>query len=624
MICPRCGNEWDATRGSCPRCGLVVRISGQAGAMGRGITPPPANNMQQAGGMSMPATPAAKSQPDGVFFPPKNIPSQPPNPSLRSAMAPPPLAFPFAEQTPDMPRTTFNASIPETPHSPAPSPSTSGFENNAILNRSFSQTPQSRPDANFASPTSTPPGIPSARNVPHRPQGPQTASPLSQMGASTNAPAQDLQHPLNALHGNRLVTDPLDSDLLTSHTPGQIPSIKPLQQPTSSTQQEASAFPSDAARLSPGTLLRRGRYRLQKPLERQEWLSGASETMWLAQDAQRNASPVMIREVILPENSSFITQSTLRTATMALTSVGRHPHIPTLWNAFGEGGRSFFVFEPIGGESLWARMRRTRRPIAEQEIIECCLQMTEILELMAQQSPPLVHGLISPEHIIIGRSGSEFVLASFSIILAGGATQFISGIELSHLSAYTAPEFVRGVVDVRSDLFSLIATAYHAVTGSSPVGVNGSFPQARRLNPNISPQFEAILSKGLRPVASQRYQRPSELRQDLLAMRSVKAALVSRSTQRFEPPVSTPSTMDQGQGKLPVEPPQQASVPDSLRQAFQSLVPAEDIDEHKLLLPSPEELPPLQERNHRLDAALWLSGIMICLLLIVFLSRGFF
>src|SRR5205823_147681 len=355
----------------------------------------------------------------------KNIPSQPLNPSPRSAMAPPPLALPFAEQAPDMPHTSFNASGPETPRFPAPSPSTSDFENNAILNRSFSQTQQYLPDANSASPT----------------------------------------------------------------------------------QQGASAFPSDAAQLSPGTLLRRGRYRLQKPLERQEWLSGVSETMWLAQDAQRNASPVMIREVILPENSSFITQSTLRTATMALTSVGRHPHIPTLWNAFGEGGRSFFVFEPIEGESLWTRMRRTGRPMAEQEIIECCLQMTEILELTAQQSPPLVHGLISPEHIIIGRSGSEFILTSFSIILAGGAAQFISGIELSHLSAYTAPEFVRGVIDVRSDLFSLIATAYHAVTGSSPVGVNGNFLQARRLNPNISPQFEAILSKGLHPVASQRYQR---------------------------------------------------------------------------------------------------------------------
>src|SRR6266568_917753 len=153
--------------------------------------------------------------------------------------------------------------------------------------------------------------------------------------------------------------------------------------------------------------------------------------------------------------------------------------------------------------------------------------MTEVLELLAQQSPPLVHGLISPEHIMITRSGSRYVLTNFSIVLAGGATQFISGIDRTRLSVYTAPEFVRGVIDVRSDLFSLLATAYHTVTGSVPAGVSGSIPQAQQLNPYVSAQLDAILAKGLRPVASQRYQRPSELRQDLLAMRSVSGTLVS-------------------------------------------------------------------------------------------------
>jgi serine/threonine protein kinase len=268
-------------------------------------------------------------------------------------------------------------------------------------------------------------------------------------------------------------------------------------------------------------------------------------------------------------------------------------------------------------------MRRTARPIPEQDIIECCLQMTEVLELLAQQSPPLVHGLISPEHIIVGRSGSQFVLANFSIILAGGATQFISGIDRTRLSVYTAPEFVRGVIDVRSDLFSLIATAYHAATGSPPAGVRGSIAQAQRLNPNISSQFDAILSKGLRPVANQRYQRPSELRQDLLAMHSVNGTLVSGSAQGFVPPVTTQPT-GESQGKSRFESPQPSSVSDSLAQAFQSLAPSEDVEEHKLLLPRPEELPPFHEGNARLQAILWLSGIIICLLLIVFLSRGIF
>ncbi|GAC1348483.1 MAG: hypothetical protein NVSMB27_16420 [Ktedonobacteraceae bacterium] len=379
---------------------------------------------------------------------------------------------------------------------------------------------------------------------------------------------------------------------------------------------------SDTRQPGPGTILRNGRYRLQELQERQEWLGGVYESMWIAQDAQRGASQVMICELMLPDNGSVVMQSTLRTATIALTSVGRHPHIPTLWDAFSDRGRNFFVFEPIEGESLLNRMRRTGRAMSEQDVIECCLQMTEVLELLAQQSPPLVHGLIRPEHIMVVRSGSQYVLANFSIVLAGGATQFVSGMERTRLSVYTAPEFVRGVIDGRSDLFALMATAYHAVTGSMPTGVSGSIPQAQRLNPNVSPQFDAILSKGLRPIASQRYQRASELRQDLLAMRSVSGTLVPG--QRLEQPFQRVSDGAQnGQIGQKFEQSTTPRVADSVAQALQSLAPADDFEEQKLLLPRPEELPPLEERNDRLYAALWLCAILVCLILVIVFSRGF-
>src|SRR5947209_6752300 len=33
MICPRCGNEWDATKGACTRCGFIARSAvGQSGS----------------------------------------------------------------------------------------------------------------------------------------------------------------------------------------------------------------------------------------------------------------------------------------------------------------------------------------------------------------------------------------------------------------------------------------------------------------------------------------------------------------------------------------------------------------------------------------------------------------
>ena len=328
---------------------------------------------------------------------------------------------------------------------------------------------------------------------------------------------------------------------------------------------------------------------------------------------------MVICELMLPENNSMVTQSILRTAAMALTSVGRHPHIPTLWDAFSDHGRNFFVFEPIDGESLLSRMRRTGRAMQEQDVVECCLQMTEVLELLAQQSPPLVHGLISPEHIIISRPGSQYMLTHFSIVLAGGATQFVSGIDRSQLSPYTAPEFTRSLIDVRCDLYALLASAYHAMTGSAPAGVSGSVPQAQRINPSVSSQFDAILAKGLRPISSQRYQRSSELRQELLAMRSVSSTLVPGSGQRAGAAIS-PQVPD---GKQPYDPAAQ-SVQASVAQAFQSISPGGEDASARNLLPRPEELPAMPSGNSMLSAVIWLGIILVALVILVFLAHGSF
>ncbi|HXZ04122.1 MAG TPA: protein kinase, partial [Ktedonobacteraceae bacterium] len=394
------------------------------------------------------------------------------------------------------------------------------------------------------------------------------------------------------------------------------------QVPGTLTRIRSNVIATNARPLLPGILLRGGRYRLQELLERQDWLSGVFEAVWIGKDAHRAGSQVIITEVVLPENTSVMTQTILRTATMTLATVGRHPHIPGLWDAFSDQGRSFFVFEPIEGETLIGRMRYSGRTLPEQEIIECCLQLTDVLELLSQQSPQLVHGLIRPEHIVLSRNNSQYILTNFSVVLAGGATQYIAGMERSRLSSYAAPEFARGVVDVRTDLYSLIATAYHAVTGSAPVGMNGSVPQAQRINPNVSSTFDAILSKGLRTVPNQRYQRPSELRQDLLAMRSVSGTLVAGKGNNpvFQKSSPTIASKNGQHTVLPVQ-----NTTDQVAQALPLLMNTnDDFEEPVLLLPKPEDLPPMKAGNDTMNAAILLTLILVVLIVVVVLSQKTF
>jgi len=329
--------------------------------------------------------------------------------------------------------------------------------------------------------------------------------------------------------------------------------------------------------LRPGTFLRGGRYRLIELLEHQEWSSNVYEAAWLALDMQRNAQ-VTIRELVVADDLFQERQAALYIATMSFKSIEKHPHIPMLWDVFHELGRDFFIFTMVDGESLQQRMSRSGGVLPEQEVVECCLQIIETLAMLSQQNPPVVHGNIRPENIILtqNQQGPSYFLKNFSIVCAGNARQLIVGIERLRITPYMAPQIARGIVDMRSDVYSLLATAYHAVTGQMPTG-SSVIQRARQLNSHVSPQFESILSKGLRATAEQRYQDLTELHQDLMALRQV-GALSGESAPMIQKPVS------------------------------------EEKQEYKLLVPAPETLPPFSTANDGLNAALLFIGIVVCMI----------
>ncbi len=657
MTCPRCNTEWDVSKSPCPRCGLRVHLPRRRPHVpSEGVNSPsqtPRVNQtsqandgsfirQQSGGMP-PINPQSFDESASAYsqaqngqqpsrMPPMRRPENrafPPQPgNLQMPTTPYPSRIPPGVQRVEPQREMMEQSQPslpaqqqwntaETPSSPAMnaipnmsrplSTSSPGYDNNPFLSRL--RRDETYESGNAVMPTRDKVGGESV--VPRVPQRPQVQSPLNR---STENLVPDAQRSIRPSH---LVTDVLTKE-------GQRRPIPPPPfSPTPNSPMPKNGSHGELPYLVPGTMLRGGRYRLRELQGRQDWLEGVYEATWIAQDAQRSGSQVVIRELVTPDSKSMVMQSTLRNATMALTSVGRHAHIPTLWDAFSDQGRNFFVFEPTEGESLATHMRRTGRALPEQDVIACCLQMTEILEILLQQSPPLVHGLIQPEYIIIGRASSDYVLTNFSIILAGGATQYVTGIDRSHLTPYTAPEFVRGTIDGRSDLYALLATAYQAVTGSLPVNAGVSIPQAQRLNPNVSSAFDGILARGLRPIVSQRYQRPSELRQDLLAIRSVNSTVSASTLSRTEPEFRKTEPKSNSVQLAPTT--QVTPSGDGVAQMLPSMLSSSlfDEQEQRLLLQRPEELPEMPLRNDVQQAAFWLIGILICLIVVVIISRGF-
>ena len=645
MLCPRCGNEWDASRSSCSNCGFKVRAAAptaasnspadlsQRGSLSQGQTFTPG---QQTGNGSMVRQQRGNAPAVGPIVSTSN--SQPANSPISGANWP--IAKQNSGKLPTVKKQTDGLSASQLPNTPRPLPAPSSSPipqrganahtsgplptNDVTMRPAFEKHALRKvsPTRDADGQTFTPPSFSGSNAAPSFGTT-QQARPRPAMQPAPEDFQQDMPRS-QAQPMTQRRPAPFDAtNARSASRPSMAGGGTTSRQPTGPNAQLKSASqPSSARPLTPGVQLRGNRYRLQELLERQDWLSGVFEAVWIGRDSQRGGQQVMICEVALPETASVMSQSILRTATMSLANVGRHPRIPALWDAFGDQGRSFFVFEPIEGETLLQRLRYTGRPLPEQEVIECCLQMTEVLDLLSQQSPQMVHGLIRPEHIIAGRNGSQYSLTNFSVVLAGGATQFVVGMERNRLSAYTAPEFVRGVVDVRTDMYSLIATAYHAVTATVPSGISGSIPQAQRINHAISSEFDAILTKGLRAVANQRYQRPSELRQDLLALRSVSGSLVSSGNSPAASPAisgmsAAPAQPARGNGQAHFTPRTQADfVP--LPISMEADYPDSD---RVLLLPKPEDLPPMKQADDRLNAAFWLGAILISLIILVILTQ---
>ncbi len=275
----------------------------------------------------------------------------------------------------------------------------------------------------------------------------------------------------------------------------------------------------------PEEVLHKGRYRFIEQIVLPENQRDQGEA-WLAIDTQLNNRHVVIRSVVFPEKITTQGNKTqfVRTAAERLAEVGQHLGFPALLDVFEEQGTYYIVLEHIEGESLATLLKRQGGALPERTMAEYGRQLCELLTVLAAHQPPVIHGAISPETVIVSYDRRKVALVHLPLFPP------------SHLvnnkksSGYFAPEQLRGTVEPASDIYGLGATLHHAVTGYDPNERLAFFhPPARRLNPVVTPEMEAILSQALRLSVQQRYQNPAQMQQDLTALiASYPAATESR------------------------------------------------------------------------------------------------
>lgn len=270
--------------------------------------------------------------------------------------------------------------------------------------------------------------------------------------------------------------------------------------------------------LAPGTVLQNGRLRVLRayaPMQDPDGRAAGGFAQWVAADSSRRGDRVALLELPFGNMPQPQADRARESLTMRLASMEHHPDLQAVISSFSERGRHFLVLEHFDGEFLSDRVKRLGA-VSERLVLNYASQMLDILEYMEKQLPPILHGAITPESVIITPDGGRARLLVNSPFIIAKTLNIPITVSGPLTPGYTSPEQQRGINEARSDLYSLGATLFFAATGfDSAARSAGIFPPARQVNPAISPPTEAVLAKAVRLVSSQRYQHADEMALDV-------------------------------------------------------------------------------------------------------------
>ncbi len=144
-----------------------------------------------------------------------------------------------------------------------------------------------------------------------------------------------------------------------------------------------------------------------------------------------------------------------------------------------EDGRPYSVIELVVGDSL-KTVLAAGRPLQETGVLETAVGLAGVLEAAADND--VVHGDVRPANVVFTPQPQGTVkLVNFRFAAGSGAraTKDMPPIE----PCYAPPEHLDArPIDIRSDVFGLGATLFHALTGHKPFAGDGpaAAPKARR------------------------------------------------------------------------------------------------------------------------------------------------
>ncbi|HNH77306.1 MAG TPA: protein kinase [Anaerolineales bacterium] len=220
----------------------------------------------------------------------------------------------------------------------------------------------------------------------------------------------------------------------------------------------------------------------------------------------------------------------------------RHPNLPRVSDHFviaGEG--QYLVMDFIEGEDLRQRMERLGA-LPEDEVILVGAAICDALTYLHARKPPILHRDIKPGNVKISPDGHIF-LVDFGLAKIMQGNQATTTGARAMTPGYSPPEqYGTARTDARTDIYSLGATLYAALTGVIPEdGLaramdNAQLTPLRKRNPDVARRLAAAIEKAMEVDPADRFQTAEEFKLAMLNAKSRTQQLLG--TYTIAPPPS--------------------------------------------------------------------------------------
>jgi len=219
----------------------------------------------------------------------------------------------------------------------------------------------------------------------------------------------------------------------------------------------------------------------------------------------------------------------------------RHPNLPRVSDhiVLGDQGQ-YLVMDFIDGEDLRNRMERLGI-LTEDDAVHIGAAICDALTYLHSRKPPILHRDIKPGNVKITPDGHIFLVDFGLAKIYQSASQATTTGARAMTPGYSPPEqYGTARTDLRTDIYSLGATLYAALTGIIPEdGLaramdNAQLTPLRKRNSKVSRRLAAAIENAMAIDPSDRFQNADEFKKALLGSKSITQQIPGSYT--VEPP----------------------------------------------------------------------------------------